>query len=152
MAISGFSEPDKMELLRVKNGDLLHGTLSVSNSNTLGAEMLKRGLTTMDFQTGTWRFQPYQRAETPLPKLLNMTPLTVKGRLIVGQVDPQIKDISVGDEIIEIEAMNLEEITLCTLIRGEILDKLEGKTCKVKTANGIKEITLRNQAERPDCH
>lgn len=151
MAVSGFSKPEEMELLRVKNGDLLHGNLSVAKSNTLGAEILKRGVMTMDFQTGSWRFQPYERTERPLPKQLNMTPLSVNGRLIVGQIDRQIKDISVGDEILEIEAINLEEITLCALIRGEIIDRLEGKTCKVKTSNGVKEITLQNQAERPDC-
>lgn len=152
--ISGFSalghdKPEKIDYyhsgnLQTKSGASLRGVFSIDHENRLGSKMLEQGNLVLDFKTRSWAFTPYGQ-DTSSFAFLNIIPMQIGGELIVGKKSASLDNISVGDSIVKIAGMKIEDYTNCKLIKGEASQMLVGKVVEVQTRKGNVSIVVKKQ-------
>jgi hypothetical protein len=149
--ISGFSalghdKPDKIvyykpKVMKTATGAALDGVFATDHENRLGTKMLQQGRLTLDFETKSWHFERYEHAASEFTKL-NIVPLRIGGDLVVGKKSASLRDISIGDPVIEISDLDLSTFSNCTLIQGKAMELLNGKTMTVKTKKGKQTVYI----------
>jgi hypothetical protein len=152
--ISGFSalghdKPEKIDYyhsasLQAGPGASFTGVFAVDHENRLGTKMLEQGNVKLDFKTKSWAFTPNGQDTSSLA-FPNIIPLRIDGALIVGKKSASLDKVSVGDRIVKIAGIKLEEYTNCKLIKGEASQMLIGKAVDVQTRKGIVSIVVEKQ-------
>lgn len=131
------------------NGALLKNVpvqTTPNNNSRIGAELLKYGVVTVDYQNKKFYFEPFDTSvdlfETSFPVSITLK----NNKAIISTVwDEKLKtEINLGDELIAIDEINYKDIDPCHLITKPKM--FEGKTQATLTlgkANGeVKKVTI----------
>ena len=122
-----FGVANKSEQYRIKiaelkiNNYVFKNVISITgddNNSRIGSDILDYGIVTLDFKKKLFYFKGYKSVVDLNEKLLGFSPTIENNKLVVGFVwDISLKDkIKFGDEIIEINEINIQEIDICDLI------------------------------------
>ncbi|MCD6543998.1 MAG: hypothetical protein J7K34_05770, partial [Flavobacteriaceae bacterium] len=116
----------------------------------IGTDILEYGNITIDYINKRFYFEPIQKEEINLrEKLLGFKPAYIDDEIVIGFVwDKDLKElISFGDEIIEVNNINIKEADLCDLvIKKNIFQNSEKFNILVRKKNGeIIELNIENE-------
>lgn len=120
-------------------------TTSDDNNSRIGSDILEYGIVTLDFKRKKFYFGSFHAQNDLTEKLLGMTPILKDGKLVVGIVwDDSLKtQIQSGDEILELNDMDLTNIDLCELVNRESPFKQNDTIAiTVKRDNELKKLNL----------
>ena len=121
---------------------------SSDNNSRIGHDILKFGNVTVDYKNKNFYFEPFKdNVDMTEPKF----PISVRvndNKLFVGFVwDNTLKEsIHVGDQIMAVDDVNYETISICTLMNNPPLAGKSSVKLRIKANNGqIKEIIIQKQ-------
>lgn len=115
-----------------------------SRNSCIGVRLLEYGRVTLDFIHSRFYFQPY--APSPLvfqPERMWQVMPTLEGeKFVVGVIWGSVPGVKPGDEIVELNGINIKSMDRCRLFMGNFLPE-EAESCelKIRTAEG-KEIPV----------
>ncbi|MFD1161971.1 MULTISPECIES: retropepsin-like aspartic protease [Hwangdonia] len=116
-------------------------TATTSDDNSrIGSEALKHGVMTMDFLNKKFYFSSYESTNDLAEKLWGFSPTAINNKLVVGVVwdDNLKKEISFGDEIIKLNALDVPQIDICDFITSKAsYTKKDTLELTVKTSEGL---------------
>lgn len=119
-------------------------TIETTNdrNSRMGAELIKHGLVTLDYKNKYFYFEPYKDSYDLSEKRFGFKPTLVNDKLVVGIIwDDAIKGIiGIGDEIVQIDDINYDNMDHCLIITQASL--LKGKDTAVVTfRNSVGDLT-----------
>ncbi|UUC45033.1 retropepsin-like aspartic protease [Flavobacterium cerinum] len=119
-------------------------TIETTNdqNSRMGAELIKHGLVTLDYKNKYFYFEPYKDSYDLSEKRFGFKPTLVNDKLVVGIIwDDSIKGIiGIGDEIVQIDDVNYDNMDHCLIITQASL--LKGKDTAVVTfRNSVGDLT-----------
>lgn len=98
----------------------LHSFYTITTNDDqsrIGVHLLKQGITTIDYPKSRFFFKLYAKNFVYDYFSFGYSPVINNGKLIVGSIweksNADIKGLSVGDEIIDVEGFNLKSKSLC---------------------------------------
>lgn len=103
----------------------------------VGCRLLELGVFTIDFKNSKSYFQPYSK-ETAIKKTFwDLSPTFINEKLVVGRIwTSKLKNISVGDRIISINDIDVENISMCDFLINSPFMNIEKATLKIKNSVG----------------
>ncbi|GAA4883084.1 hypothetical protein GCM10023311_01500 [Flaviramulus aquimarinus] len=120
-------------------------TTGNDNNSRIGSDILNYGIVTLNFIKKMFYFEAFKSVKNLNKKLFGFSPTISNNKLIVGFVwDDLLKDkIQYGDEIIEINNINIENTDICDLINKKSVFK-ENNTLELvfKNSKGEKNKLL----------
>ncbi len=116
----------------------------------IGSDILEYGNITIDYINKRFYFEPFQKEKIDLKeKLLGFKLAFIDDKIVIGFVwDKKLKDIlEFGDEIIEVNHININEADLCDLaIKKNIFQNSEKFKILVRKKNGeIIELNVKKE-------
>lgn len=97
-----------------------NATIETTNdeNSRIGAELINHGLVTVDYKNKYFYFEPYKESYNLQEKQFGFKPTVINDKLVVGIIwDDAIKGIvGIGDEIVQIDDINYENVTVCEII------------------------------------
>jgi predicted aspartyl protease len=119
---------------------------TADNISRIGIDMLKHGITTIDFKNKRFYFDADGETVDVSKPLPGFTPTVENGRLVVGYVwDKKLKSkLSYGDEIIKIQDTDISKMKFCDFLKQKhIFEKADTLSIVFKTKTGdISNITI----------
>jgi predicted aspartyl protease len=153
-----FGVANKSEQYRIRvselkiNNWIFNNVISVTgddNNSRIGSDILDYGIVTLDFKEKLFYFEGYESKVDLNEKLLGFSPTIENNKLIVGFVwDDSLKDkIQFGDEIIEINEINIQDKDICNLITEKsVFEDFDVLNITFRNAKGEKtELTLKRE-------
>ena len=137
-----------LEKMRINNFEIDHLVTNTSNdgNSKIGAELLLYGLYTIDYKNKKFYFDAKEKIIDASKPLYGFSKTIKEGKVVIGFVwDEALKSkIYYGDEIIEINGINIETLEICDLLLKEWnLNQETSIQIKVKSKEGvISELTL----------
>ena len=125
--VANKSEQYRIRVAELKiNNYVFKNVISITgndNNSRIGSDILDYGIVTLDFRKKLFYFEGYKSVVDLNEKLLGFSPTIENNKLVVGFVwDDSLKDkIEFGDEIIEINEINIQENDICDLITKKSL-------------------------------
>ncbi len=110
------------------------------NNSRIGSEILKYGMMTIDFLNKKFYFDSYKSTIDLQEKVLGFSPTIINNKLVVGMVwDEALKnEISFGDEIITLNALEVNSIPICDFITSKaIYNRKDTIELTTKNSEGI---------------
>jgi hypothetical protein len=119
---------------------------TADNISRIGIDMLKHGITTIDFKNKRFYFDADGETVDVSKPLPGFTPTVENGRLVVGYVwDKKLKSkLSYGDEIIKIQDTDISKMKFCDFLKQKhIFEEADTLSIVFKTKTGdISNITI----------
>ena len=120
-----------------------------SKNSRIGTELLNHGNMTIDFKNKRFYYEPFYEATDLQEKQYGFNPTLIDNKLAVGIVwDEELKkDMSYGDQIIEINGVDYTDTNLCHLINRPSIFKSQNTLSLVllKASGEKKTIVLEKQ-------
>lgn len=110
-----------------------------SENSRIGAELLKYGITTVDYQNKKFYFEPFQSTLDLQSGSFPVTVISKNDKLVIGIVwDDTLKDkIKVNDEVIAIDEIDYTRLSPCEmLINGKLFEGKTKATLTLRSADG----------------
>ena len=137
---------EKMRINNFEIDNLVTNTTNDGNSK-IGAELLQYGLYTIDYKNKKFYFNAKERIINVEKPLLGFSKTLKDSQVIIGFVwDKTLKSkLNYGDEIIEINGINIDSLEMCDLIIKEWDSNQETSVqIKVKSKEGVlTELTIK---------
>lgn len=115
----------------------------------LGAQLLKYGKVTIDYNRGRFYFEPFGKAPVDMArKDWNVSLSAMSGQLRVSSLWGKMKEeLSVGDEVLKIDGEEIKDIEFCnSIINGlPALRNKEKAVLTIKHQDGTKTITMEKE-------
>lgn len=129
--------------MEINGVDLLNITTEtvLGNNSSIGSKLLRFGIVTLDYPNQKFYFEPYVDGDIDVDeKQFPLSIVPADDRLFVGIVwdEALSKKINIGDQVIAIDGVNYESISICDYLTSQIL---EGKDkVMLTTKNELGEI------------
>ncbi len=111
--------------------------------NVLGIRLLEQGVLTLDFGSRSWAFERYADYAPEEVRRLNVMLGRLDREVIVIWMDRSVKGIRPGDTVLSIGDLELDALTVCASLNGEMTDEMLGRPARIQTTRGVEEVVVR---------
>lgn len=126
----------KVNKAKIKNVYTREGKIA-----SIGCELIEYGDVLLDFQNRSFGFIPYQEVCSSRQVQLPIDITFNKDRLEVSRIwDENLKDIKVGDRVIEIDGVNVENVDNCDLVQKNFLYLKSHAVLLVENEQGERKV------------
>lgn len=110
----------------------------------IGCELVKYGDVTLDFKNKSFAFEPYAENAEHNKTNFPVSFALINEKLVVGIVWDKNIDVSQGDQVIEIDDISYENVSVCNILFDTVLEGKGEVKLKLKKKSGeVKIVTIR---------
>ena len=138
----------RLQTMEINGADLLNITTEtvLSNNSSIGSRLLRYGIVTLDYPNQKFYFEPYADGDIDVhEKQFPLSIVPADNKLFIGIVwDERLsKKISSGDQVMAIDGVNYESISICDYLTSQILEDKDKVMLTTKNELGeIKDIPI----------
>lgn len=145
VGLYGMDNSEETSLLRIPfvrlNGVSINNIISESSNNNnsrIGSGILEYGVLTLDYKMKKSYFKPFAENTEFKNRQFQINPTFVDNKLCVGKIwTKELEEVvSIGEEIISIDDIRVDSLTLCDAITGAIPKGSKQRKIEVKKGNG----------------
>lgn len=145
IGLFGIADSEETFLLRIPAAQLSGARLnniisetSNNNNSRLGSAILHYGILTLDYNKKKYYYQPYSENTTYQSEEFQISPTFIENKLCIGKIWAKELEqaVSVGDEIITINELRVDNMTICDAIAGAIPKSTSSAKVEVRRKDG----------------
>ncbi|MDZ4681191.1 MAG: hypothetical protein SH848_13310 [Saprospiraceae bacterium] len=116
-------------------------------NSRIGARLLEYGVLTIDYKNSKSHFEPFSQTATLKEVFWGLSPTFIDGKLVVGRIwSKELKKISVGDEILSINEIDMGSVSECEFLLNSPLLDIKVATLKIRNPKGeIQTIEIQKE-------
>jgi hypothetical protein len=145
IGLFGVAERDETAMLAIPvvelNGAHINKIISETSNNSnsrIGSGVLAYGTLTLDYKMKKSYFKPFEANADFLSNPFELNPTFINNKLCVGKIWTKelAKLTANGDEIISVDGIRTDSISLCDAIRGALPKNGPNRTVEIKKKDG----------------
>jgi len=110
---------------------------TTSTNSRIGCRLLQYGLFTVDYKNSKSYFEPYSKVMVSKELFWEVNPTFIDDQLVIGRIwTKEFKNLSVGDRIISINDINVENISKCDFLSNSPLSNIQTAILTVENSKG----------------
>jgi hypothetical protein len=107
-------------------------------NSRIGSRLLRFGRLTIDYKNSKSYFEPYPKVSDSKELFWNLSPTFIDGKLVIGRIwTKEWKNISIGDSIISINDINMENVSECDFLLNSPLSNIKSASLKIRNSKGV---------------